>query len=303
MVYASRINSVYVFTEPFRNQMRRIVSLFIFSIILIHGEHNHGVAEDKPSTTWVEAEGVSIMGESITLEAAQRASLNMARRAAIEKAVGMHVSGTTTVRNSQLAEDLVRVISRGKIVEEQVLERGVTLEGKGELASYRTKIKAKVQRIEGSNQGDLAVRTKLNRTVFKNGDEAEIRISMTQDAYLYVFNITEDEHVTILVPNRYFQDNFIKKDTEFVFPTEGLVKQGIKLNTWALPGKDKSIEKIKVIVSRHPVASLKHQAPDAMFKHFNPKETGMLTDLIKTLSDLEPGEWAEDTSSYEILLM
>jgi hypothetical protein len=260
------------------------------------------LAEDKGAAIWVEAEGTAIMGESITLQAAQRASLEEARRAAIEKAVGTYVTSSTSVRNFQLAEDLVRVISRGKILEEHVLERGVKLEGKGELASYRTRIKAKVQRVDGHHQGNFAVQSRLNHSVFENGDEAEIHITTSQDAYLYVFNVTEDDHVTILVPNRFLQDSFTKAGSEFTFPPDSLTKRGIKLNTWLMPGKQRSTEKIKVIASRHPVASLKHQAPDAMFKHFNPNETGMLTDLLKTLSTLDPGDWAETTSGYEVVM-
>ena len=259
-------------------------------------------ADDKTADIWVEAEGTAIMGQSITLEAAKHASLEAARRAAIEKAVGSYVTSSTNVRNFQLAEDLVRVISRGKILEELILDRGLKLEGKGELASYRTRIKAKVQRVEGQHHGNFSVQSRLNRSNFENGDEAEIHITASQDAYLYVFNVTEDDHVTILVPNRFLQDSFVKAGTEFTFPPDALAKRGIKLNTWLMPGKQKSMEKIKVIASRYPVASLKHQAPDAMFKHFNPNETGMLTDLLKTLSTLDPGDWAEATSSYEVIM-
>lgn len=259
-------------------------------------------AEDKAGGIWVEAEGTAIMGESITLEAAQRASLEAARRAAIEKAVGSYVTSSTNVRNFQLAEDLIRVISRGKILEEHVLDRGLKLEGKGQLASYRTLLKAKIMRMEAEHEGNFSVQCRLNRSVFGNGDEAEIRITTTQDAYVYIFNVTEDDHVTILVPNRFLRDSFVKGGSEVTFPPDALIKRGIRLNTWLMPGKQKSMEKIKVIASRYPVASLKHQAPDAMFKHFNPNETGMLTDLLKTLSTLDPGDWAEATSSYEVVM-
>ena len=86
-------------------------------------------ADDKTADIWVEAEGTAIMGQSITLEAAKHASLEAARRAAIEKAVGSYVTSSTNVRNFQLAEDLVRVIRRGKILEELILDRGLKLEG------------------------------------------------------------------------------------------------------------------------------------------------------------------------------
>jgi hypothetical protein len=259
-------------------------------------------AEDRAAGVWVEVEGLSVLGEGTTMQAAQRASLDVARRAAIEKAVGTFVAGATTVRNNQLTEDLIRVIARGRIVEEQILERGLKVEGpKGQYGTYRTRLRAKVQRLNNEHQAAFTVRAMVNRSVFKNGDESEIRVTSSQDAYVYIFNVTEDEHVTILVPNRFLPESFVKAGAEFVFPSESLTKRGIKLNTYVMPGKHRSLETIKVIATRHPVAALRHQAPDAVFKEYHAPDTTMLNDLLRTLGSFDPGDWAEDAAAYEVV--
>ena len=275
----------------------------IMILVLVCAIHGAPVcAEDKAAGVWVEVEGVSVLGEGTTMQTARRASLDLARREAVEKAVGTFIAGTTTVRNYQLTDDLIRVIARGRIVEEQILEQGLKVEGpKGQYGTYRTKLRAKVQRLNSEHQAGFTVKARINRSVFKNGDESEIRVTSSQDAYLYIFNVTEDEQVTILVPNRFSPESFVKAGAEFVFPSEELTRRGIKLTTYVMPGKQKSFETIKVIATRHPVTALRHQAPEAVFKEYKAADTTMLNALLRTLASFEPGEWAEDMAAYEVV--
>ena len=248
---------------------------------------------------WIEAEGVVAMGQETTLEAAQRGSLDAARRAAIEQAVGTFVSSSTVVHNNQLADDLVRAVVRGVIVEEKILSRGVS--GKdGEAVVYQTHIKAKVKGVPVERRGSFAVTAKLNRTQFNDGDEAQLRVTSTQDAYLYLFVVTPDEHITVLAPNKYEAETRVQNNTEFVFPADALLQQRVKLRTWLLPGTKQSVEKIKVIVTRQPVALLKGQMSEAVFKEYNPKDTALLLDLMRALAALDPADWAETTVTYEV---
>ena len=186
---------------------------------------------------WVEAEGVFVMGDAGTIELAKRGSLEAARRQAIEKALGVFVSGQTMVRNFQLVEDLIHVISRGRVVEEQVLEQGFQSPGRqGSAEIYKTRLKAKVVRLTSEHQPDFAVRSSLSRVTYAHGEQAQIRLHVTQDAYVYVFNVTEDDHITMLVPNRFMGELFLPADREYVFPPEALVAKGIQLSLLSRPG-------------------------------------------------------------------
>jgi hypothetical protein len=251
---------------------------------------------------WVEAEGIFIMGDGSTIELAKRGSLEAARRHAVEKALGVFVSGQTTVRNSQLVEDLIHVISRGRVVEEQVIAQGIQSSGgEGSPGIYKTRLKAKVIRLTGEHQPEFAVRSSLNRVTYAHGEQAQIRFHATQDAYLYAFNVTEDDHITMLVPNRFMRELFLPADREYVFPPDILVAKGIQLSTFVPTGKQRSKERIKVIASRHPVSALTHQASEAIFQEYRASDTSLLIDLARTLATLDPSEWAEHTSIYEVV--
>jgi hypothetical protein len=257
-------------------------------------------AASSPQEVWVEAEGVVAMGQETTLEAAQRGSLDAARRAAIEQAVGTFVRGSTVIRNNQLADDLIHAVVRGVIVEEKILKRGVSdgLDGHG--AVYQTRIKAKVKGIPAERRGNFAVTARMNRALFNEGDEVELRITPTQDAYLYIFNVAPDEHITVLAPNSHEAETPLRASKEYLFPSETLLNKRIKLRTWLLPGTTKSSEKIKVIVTRQPVALMKGRVAEGVFMEYKPSETAFLIDLMQTLGAMDPADWAEATLPYEV---
>lgn len=262
-----------------------------------------GAAEEKPGGVWVEAEGVFNLGDETTMELAQRSSLEAARRAAVEKAVGMNVTGSILVRNAQLIEDLVQVVAQGLIVEEEVVDRGLQAQGpKGAHATYRTKIRAKVVRVaQGQRKTNYTVQCRLNRSVYQQGEHAEVRVKPTQDSYLYLFDITEDEHLTVLAPNRFLPEVRVAGGHDYVFPPNELVKRGIHVTTMVPAGKQRAVEHIKVIATRQPIDVLKRRAPEAIFEEYRPADTTMLVDLLKTLAGLDPGEWAECAAAYEIV--
>lgn len=278
------------------------LALILSFPLLISPSDFSEASEDKSRLVLVEAEGVFNLGDETTMELAQRASLEAARRAAIEKAFGVSVTGSTLVRNAQLVENLVQVASKGLIIEEQVLEQGLLAQGtKGAHGTYRTKIRAKVMRLEpGNPRTNYSVQCRLNRTAYQHGDHAEIKIIPNQDSYLYVFNITEDEHLTVLVPNRFVPEAKVKGNNEFIFPPTELAKRGIHLTTMVASGKERSWESIKVIATRQPIEVLKRRAPEAIFEEYRPNDTTMLMDLLKTLAGLEPGEWTTCATTYEI---
>ena len=281
---------------------RRALTVGVAIVLPLFTESITHALDNKPEKEWVEGVGVFYLGDAATVEFAKRASQEAARRDAIQRGVGVHVTGITLIRNNQLADDLIRTVARGMIVEEQILEQGLKIEtAKGTPASYRTRIKARVVSLPSKHDANFSVYVRLNHSLFRHGEHAEIRISATQDAYLYVFNVTEDDHITTLVPNRYLSDTFLKTGTEFIFPPDSLVKRSIQLSTLLPSGKEHATEKIKIIASRHPLGMLTHQAPEAVFDEHPKTDTRMLQDLIRTLSTLDPDEWAEDTAAYEIV--
>ncbi|MBI5199290.1 MAG: hypothetical protein HZA09_04660, partial [Nitrospirae bacterium] len=154
----------------------------------------------------VTVEGMSSM-ENLTKEEARRQAVEDAMRNAIEEVVGASISAETLVINLQHSGDIIKVIPYGKVTDEEIIEEGVKEireEGKTTPSLiYRVKMRVKVEKEKGDPDPYFKIEASLNRNVFKDGDEMEIRIRPTKDSYIAIFNILEDEGVIILIPNRY----------------------------------------------------------------------------------------------------
>ncbi len=60
------------------------------------------------------------------------------------------------------------------------------------------------------NQTLLAIQLGLEQISYAPGDKLRLTITLNQDAYLYVYNITPDQRVNLLFPNAYQPVNFLK---------------------------------------------------------------------------------------------
>jgi len=88
---------------------------------------------------------------------ATAAALNNARRAALEKATGVEVRGTSTVYNFQLINDLVQTATRGIIVKEKVLTSKCSSEN--DQVSCSAKIEAWVKPLHAEKRGNFKITT------------------------------------------------------------------------------------------------------------------------------------------------
>ena len=74
---------------------------------------------------WITAEGIVPFGNNTTLAEAASQSRDMARRQAIEKALGVFVKAQTVVHNTNVTEETVHSTNRGIVIEEHILEQGI----------------------------------------------------------------------------------------------------------------------------------------------------------------------------------
>ena len=259
--------------------------------------------QDIQEPIWVVVEGVIPFGSDTTLGEAKSRSRDEARRKAIEQAVGVFVKGRTIVYNAQVADDLVQSLVRGIVLEEQVIEEGVRQfeTGAGPKAfQYATRLRAKVKPVRMERRGNFALKAELNKTVFSEGEEMQIRAVSTKDAYLHIFNVGQDDTVTVLLPSRYAQANLVSAQKEFVFPSDEQRSVGIRLKAFPPTGTRKAVEKIKLIATIKHIDLAQGKVPEGGFKVYHGKDTTFVTDLLKMLSLLDESEWTEVTIPYEV---
>ncbi len=271
------------------------------------GLHEAGVppmeSREPREEIWVTAEGIASLGDDTTVAEAKARSRDEARRKAVEQAVGTFVKGQTVVYNAQLADDLVRSLVRGIVVDEQVVEEGVRQfrqDSGGPALQYATKLKAKVKPVRVEHKGEFRLKSTLNKTVFQEKEEMRITAVPSKDAYIHIFNIGQDDTVTVLFPNQFVQNNFIDAQKELVFPDEAQRTMGILLRVFPPAGANKALEKIKLIATTRKLDLLKGKIREGVYQIYPGKDSALVTDLLKELSTLDESEWAEMTLPYEV---
>ena len=183
----------------------------------------------------------------MSAEQSQLLALQRARTAAIESAVGVRVVSSTLVRDGMLAVDLIRTYSRGFIVAEKVqwlpLAQYQESPDRPPIPEYRVRITADVA-IPEENPAPVGLSAELSSMLFRSGEDASLTIGTARDARVAVLNITADDRVVLLFPNRYDQANRVEAGGSMKFPAEG---SQVTLQMQTLPGHQRDAEAFFVV--------------------------------------------------------
>ncbi|MDA8099811.1 MAG: DUF4384 domain-containing protein [Nitrospiraceae bacterium] len=245
---------------------------------------------------WEEATGESQMGEMDMQKEVKERARRDAQSKAVEKAVGVFIKSHTLVSNNQLAEDLIFAAVRGKIEKMSVLQEGWD---ERDRSIYRVKIKALVAPVFPEKGEGLSVKANLHKSALKEGEETKLSYQASEDCYVYIFSIAADGSVTLLFPNSQSKDNKVVKNMVYTFPDE---KSGFSLQAQFLTGfkGNRAEEKIKIIATRKEEALIPLGFQEGAFKIYDAGSTGMINDLVKKLSRIEPTDWTDETVAYSI---
>ena len=246
----------------------------------------------------IEKEGEAVLGDDMMPAQAKALALNNARRSAIEQASGVIVHGSSVVYNFQLVSDLVASATRGVIIKEEILADDIKKEGKQIV--YYTKIKAHVKTLENRERSSLKIlKADVNRygsnpasatIVFQDNDEIQIRAKANSDAYIHVFNISQDGWVTKLYPNEYFKAEITSPETEFIFPNEKQRDLGLKLKVRTPKNLSRAIETMLIVATKEKTDFLSDKKAGEV----------TITDLMRELSEIDASLWTEKIAGYEV---
>jgi Domain of unknown function (DUF4384)/LPP20 lipoprotein len=256
-----------------------------------------------PEDVWVTAEGTVVFREDMTIAEARARSRDEARRKASEQAVGVFVRASTVVYNFGLAEDLVHSIVRGVVIEEHILSEGLREIdiGKGEKAlAHDTTLKALIRPVR-AERTTFFIEGHLNKPIFFANEEMVITVAASEAAYIHIFNVEQDNAVTVLFPNKFTRNNLLNGKKVLIFPDDELRQMGVRLRVVPPAGATKALEKIKLIATKKNLDLPQGRFDDASFQTYQGRDTGLVTDLMKELTKLQDSEWAEMTVSYEVL--
>ena len=250
---------------------------------------------DKP--LWVEATGEASQSDMDTLKEVKDRAKRDAQSRAVEKAVGAFIKAHTLVSNFQVADDLVYAAVRGKIEKMELISEGWDEKDRN---LFRVKIKALVDPVYPEKGQGLSLKLALSKSVLKEGEETTIIYQSNSDCYVYIFSIEADGSVTLLLPNSTNKDNRLLLSKAYEFPP---ANSPVRLQAMFLPDFKGAFaeERIKVIATRKEEAIIPLGFQEGMFKIYDAKSTGMISDLVKKLNQLEPTDWTEATAVYKIV--
>ncbi|MFO7570919.1 MAG: DUF4384 domain-containing protein [Smithellaceae bacterium] len=269
-----------------------IKKIFILLIVLCLP----GICPAQNQPVWVEATGEARLGEFDMVKEVTTRARRDAQVSAVEQAVGVFIRSHTLVSNSQVSEDLIYAAVRGKITKEKILQEGWD---EKERHLYRVTIQALVEPVYPEKDGGLSVKLSLSRSDLRQGDEVKIFYTVSEDAYIYIFSVAADGSVTLLLPNARMTDNFVKANAAGQFPP---ADSPISLKAMLLPGFEGKTaeESIKIIATKRKEPLLALGFQEGLFEVYDEKSTGMIGDLVRRLNAIEPADWAQAVSVYQL---
>jgi hypothetical protein len=271
-----------------------LVKKFLISILMVTALSVY--ASESPKPVEVEADGEAYMSEIDTPKEVIERAKREAEKKAIEKAIGVFIRSHTLVSNSQLAEDLVYATVRGRIQKSEVIKEGWDEKDRN---LYKVKLKALVEPLYPERGEGLSLKLSLSKSELKEADEVKIFYQADRPCYVYIFSIAEDGSVTLLFPNSLYKDNYVEPGRAYEFPPKD---SPLKLKAMFLPGFKGKVaqERIKIIATKKREELLPLGFQEGIFKVYDASSTGMISDLVKRLNQIEPSEWAEAQVLYRI---
>jgi len=268
--------------------MKKLLFILAFLLIPI------AASADKP--LWVTADGTSYQSEMDTLKEVKDRAKRDAESKAIEKAVGTFIKSHTLVSNYQIADDLIYAAVRGKITKEEIIASDWD---EKERNLYRIKIKALIEPVFPEKGEGLSTKLSLSETDLKEGNEINIFYHVSEDSYVYIFSIAADGSVTLLLPNSNMTDNFTRAGMAYQFPP---ADSSIHLKAKFLPNykETSAVEKVKIIATRQKEGLLSIGFKEGIFQVYDAKSTGMISDLVRRLNQIELTDWTEATAVYSL---
>jgi hypothetical protein len=251
---------------------------------------------------WVTVEGTAPMITGNTKKARKQA-IAAAQRSAIAKALTTDISIESLLVNLRLSGGFAEAIPYGRVVTMEILEEGPLQSTNGNTAYqemfYRVRIKACVVRETAGKDSSFNLDATINQSVFKEGDELEIKIRSTKDCYIAIYNILEDSKIIRLYPNYLSSKNFLAAGVDLVFPGSRNSNKGLKLLLHLPKNKEKVTESIYILALTHPFKSNALEVQEGIYGVYN-GHTVLMKDLIREVASIPLGNRAEVLMQYEI---
>lgn len=268
------------------------------------------LAQPGLQSNTVVTEGFASMA-AMTQPQARTAALNEARAEAVRIVAGIKIQSENIGIKSETMQDgkslsmldffasVNRDVAYGHVVNEEVLEEGAVtytnIPGKPPQLYYRVKIRAQVALEQGDPDPTFALQVKTNKTIYGENEIMTIDIKATKNCYVYVFNIMANDSLTILFPNLYLQNNWLKMDS-----TLHLMPEGFNLQVSLLPGMQRATELIYAVATKQLYKFAPEWSDEAEVFRSTATKSFAFIELPRWLANIPPDQRTDRVAAYEI---
>lgn len=249
---------------------------------------------------WSDEVSAEVLGEEMTPAEAWALCVNRAKAKAVEQIAGVEIINDSFVRDFETLTDFINVASHAWVKEVKDERREPAFQQGSDGSSvpvYRVFLKAKVVLDKDVDRGFL-VKLSLNRHRFQTGDEMSIAVQSSRDSYISIFNVLSDDKVTMIYPNRYRMDRFLKKGQKLMVPDRD-AGETRKLKMFNTSGKSTAKESIIAIATKDDVDLSLGDFSEAIINE-NISRTGSFRDLLEKIKHIPPRERALAFEVYEV---
>ena len=246
--------------------------------------------------TWVEVEVTLPVSETMTKAQARAAAVERAREEAMRNLLGVELSNRSLTfqqdglrGQTTLLENMLRATRRGCILKEDILADEYRDLGNCRQCAFYTRLRPCIKERAPNSDKDFHVEIALNRDNLVEGDEAQISVTSSRDAYLYVYDVGMNSETSLIVPNEIFPQIQVKAGETWEYPNAEAVKRGVRLVA-QMPGGNPpvSAEVVRVVATKTPLPA---QVSNA--------NNGGYLGLMQKLNS-SPYEWVEDAAAFTI---
>jgi hypothetical protein len=158
----------------------------------------------------------------------------------------------------------------------------------------RVRIKGKVSK-KGDPDPDFKIlKASLNQPAFYDGDDLELTLKVSQDCYITLLNIDSDGNITMVFPNGYSGNSFVKAGQTVNIPGD----YNFNLNPSLPKGSTETTEILHIIATKNvpfmPGGTYSSDNPFAAYP------AGSLSDMAARLAEFPRNEWTAEILPYGI---
>lgn len=232
------------------------------------------------------------------VEALRKEVENLRRQLESKEAIG---AGEIKQVEAQIEKaHLVQLRYGLELISDQAHKRWILeqFERLSEIKSSQSTFKIDVWTQEGTSSipRDISIVPKTAPVSYRMGDKITFFFRSNQDCYLTLFNLGTSGSITVLFPNRLFQDNFIRADRTYSIPGEGYSFE------YVLSGPA-GVERIKAIATMEKVnlADLDFSQKDRVFYSVERSAAAKDIQIVeKRMKELPSTGWATAMCEFDV---